>query len=99
MLYRITLYTPDPHQPCYNAVRREIVGTPRAADLRAAEWLPPAHETDYSARVTRHPFVRVQPVRRFRSAAMARAELRAVGPHRNIETPIVYVPSIGERGY
>ena len=86
MLYRITLYTPDPSQPCYNATRSEIVGTPRVADLRATEWLPPAFETDYSARVTRQPFVKVEPVRRWAPYYLParRAELRACGSARTI---------------
>lgn len=100
MLYRVTMYRPMKYERGYEACESWTVGTLRAAELTAAEKLPAAAETDYSARRARNQYAQVSRVRRFRNRIMLKAELRDIGkPVACFETPIVYVPSVGDLGW
>lgn len=89
MLYRITLYVPCKFESGWEAKPSFMVGTPRAVELEAAKLLPPAYETTYSARTTRHPFLKVENVK----------SKVVVGEWRYIETSIRYVLSCGDLGW
>lgn len=98
MLYQVTHWTPMKHERGLEVTGQWIVGSRRQAELEAKLLLPPASETTYSARWGRHPFIEVTPVKRFCPMAGGR-EYRAVGKPVCFETPIVYVPSVGDLGW
>jgi hypothetical protein len=89
MLYEVALYEPNPYERCHEVTRRFTVGSLRAAELAAESLLKPhtRYETDYSARVNRHPYVTSQPKG---SEWQARV---------TYEPELHYVPSVGELGY
>lgn len=99
MLYRITLWVPEKFDRALTPVKSEIVSTRRAAELTAKGWLPTAYETSYSARTTRQPCVYVQAVKRVKVGPGQPSQYVTLGRSYSIETPIHYVPSVGELGY
>jgi hypothetical protein len=96
MLYRVTLYTPDQYERCYNATTTQIVGTRRAAELAAKSILAPyaSSETVYSARVTRKPYVTVEAT--FKIGRDLRASIGKVAEY---EPAVHIVPSVGDLGW
>lgn len=100
MLYRVTVYRPSKHERCFEPTDSWVCGNMTAAQLTAESKLPPSNETDYSARVSRLPYAEIVAVKRFRSAAMPKAELKQTSSRTvTINTPINYVPSVGDLGW
>lgn len=100
MLYRVTLYTPDPYAAACNAAGSWIVGTPRAAELTSLEVLGETTESEYGFKVNRRPFCTVQSVVRFRNGIMPHKEYRETDRYkRTIDQPVEIVSSVGDLGY
>lgn len=99
MLYRVTLWEPDPYAPGYNLVRSWIEGSKNVANIVVRDELGTAFESAYGTRVNRRPFAEITPVRRYKGPSMVRFELRACGPTETVEQPFIIVPSVGELGY
>lgn len=94
MLCRVTIYRPCQYERGYEAAESWIASNLRTAELGAMAKLPPAYETNYSARVARHPYVEV-----YRMVPNFRSKAHFGAPVACHETPIVYVPSVGDLGY
>jgi hypothetical protein len=85
MLYRVKLYTPSQYERCHEVTKTCVVGSKRAAELQAEAWLPPTYETVYMANIKRFPIVYVHDI-----------DDNLVDSY---DTPINYVPSVGELGW
>lgn len=102
MLYRVTVYRPNPYERCFEAKESWIVGNLKVAKLTALEKLPTAYETVYMADLKRFPYAEIAPVKRFASKVSKvrrGSEMAATGQSICIDTPICYVPSVGDLGY
>lgn len=100
MLYRVTIFRPNPYERSYDAAESWIVGTRRAAELTARAKLPDAYETDYSAQVARLPYAEVTPWKKGLRFGLTWKQFGAWSPPKvTIETNVHYVPSVGELGY
>lgn len=94
MLYQVTVWTPMKHERGLEVTGQWIVGSRRQAELEAERLLPPAYETEYSARWGRHPRIDVRSVRNVGRKQREVGKVVAC-----YETPIVYVPSVGDLGW
>lgn len=89
-MYRYQLYTPSKYAPCSEPtgpVYRD--GSLANVKRHALCMLGVAYETDYSARVTRRPYVSVQ----WRGKD---GQWHGAG---DVEQPVRYVPSVGDLGW
>lgn len=98
MLYEVSLWVPNPYERCHEAKLTHIAASLRSAELWAKEKLGVAFETEYSAKVSRRPYVTAQAVKRFCPMSGGR-EYRPVRKTVTFEQPIHYVPSVGDLGY
>jgi hypothetical protein len=85
--YIVTLFTPDPHAPAWNAAQSDATRTLSGAERVADTMLEPhaRAETSYSARANRGAYVNIET-----------AAGRVV---RTIEAPVRIVPSVGDLGW
>jgi hypothetical protein len=97
MLYIVELYKPNVYEPCHDVAESRVVGSRRAAELLANYWLPVVYDTVYSSRIDRYPYAVIRQTKNNRVAT--------VNPTNNglhcyyVNTPIRYVPSVGDLGY
>lgn len=92
MLYKVTIYTANRFERCYDAGRTYTVGTLTAARLCAAAQLPVVYETDYSARMTRMPYAEITRL------TGREYDFSHNGLVETIDSTIRFVPSVGELG-
>lgn len=95
MLYRVVIWRPCKYERGFEQAETWIAATLQTARLQALEKLPTAYETFHSARMARHPWADIS--RRYgRKARRTRNDKK---PCMTVETPIQYVPSVGDLGY
>jgi len=90
MLYRVTIYRPSQYERCFEARESWTCGNLKTAKLSAQFALPASNETYYSAKVNRLPYAEI---------TESGPKLTTGKPVDCVETPIHYVPSVGELGY
>jgi hypothetical protein len=87
VLYRVTIFRPSQYERCFEAKEHWTCGNVKTAKLSALEKLPVSNETYYSAKVSRLPYAVI-------TKAKGKAEQGTF-----IDTPVNYVPSVGDLGY
>lgn len=95
MLYRVTVYKPQPRDRGYVAIDSEVTSCRWSARRAAARLLRPfaRAETNYSSRVTRGAFAEVHSV-------PFGANSPFQGPRvETIEASVTIVPSVGDLGW
>lgn len=100
MIYRVTLYAPDPYEPGWKFQRSWLVGTERAAELSALAALGTVFDSKHGYRVNRRAFCAVGPtVAETPGFRIAGANRRTDGHLYDIDQPVIIVPSVGELGW
>ena len=99
MLYRVVKYEASKTERCFEPTKSTVVGNLKVARLQAKAWLPEQAETTHSARYARHPWVDIAPCVRFAKRSGGRQYRETRHTLECVETPIMYVPSVGDMGW